>query len=152
FIRSQGYTNPIEIMGNWGGRDLYNIHVHGAEIAATDTVVVNSTPQTMFGWQAYWGTTDNYYPTAQGGFFGVGVLTAAQAIKQFASQEPFAIEIGDDNYGGDANLDYPNVINAADAAGMTWLWWSWNTGAAAVDCPVSGLICENFVQGAPQGF
>src|SRR5262249_16739041 len=59
WFRSLGYTNPLELMSNYGGRDLFAIHTYGPQIAATDTVVVNGTPQTMFGWQAYWGTTDN---------------------------------------------------------------------------------------------
>src|SRR5262249_15686134 len=66
FFRGEGYTNPLEIMSSYQGRDLYAIHEYGSQIAATDTVTVNGQPQTMFGWQAYWGTSDGYYPR----FFG----------------------------------------------------------------------------------
>ena len=151
FFRSQGYTNPLQFMSNTGGRDLFAIHTYGAQIAAVDSVVINGTPQTMFGWQAYWGTSDNWYPASQGNLFGVGNLPGAQAITQFAATEPFAIEIGIDNFGGDTNLTYQDEINAAATAGMSWLWWNWNN-PSGVNCPVSGTTCQSFVTAAPNGF
>jgi hypothetical protein len=58
FFGSQGYGNPLEIMANFQGRDLCAIIQHGQAIRASDSLKVNGDPQTMFGWQAYWDTTD----------------------------------------------------------------------------------------------
>jgi hypothetical protein len=51
------------------------------------------------------------------------VVTGAQAIHQFAVSQPFPIEIGLDNYGGDTNLDYQSEMDQAAVDGMSWLWW-----------------------------
>jgi len=153
FFRAAGYTQPIEIMTNFQGRDLYAIHEYGDSIRSTDTVTVNGYPQTMFGWQAYWGTTDGYYPTYQGSLFYPGQnkkLSGADAIHLFATQEDFPIEIGIDNYGGDTNLDYKAEIDQSAIDDGTWLWWIYNNGN--VDCPVSGNTCNTYVKGAPNGF
>jgi hypothetical protein len=153
FFRSQGYTNPLEFMSNYGGRDLYAIHEYGSQIAAVDTVVVNGTPQTMFGWQAYWGTTDNWYPMWQGSLFGVGTLTGTQAITQYVPNEPFPIEIGIDNFAGDTNLTYQAEIDAAASISGNWLWWDWQGGASGqVNCPVSGAPCVSYVETSANGF
>jgi len=152
FFRSQGYTNPLEIMANYQGRDLYGIVEYGSAIRAVDTVRVGSDPQTMFGWQAYWGTSDGYYPSWQGGLLlgHAGVVTGAQAIHQFAATQPFPIQIGFDNYAGDTNLDYQSEIDQAATDNMSWLWWSWNNGA--LQCPVSGATCQAYVTGSQNGF
>jgi hypothetical protein len=153
FFRAQGYTNPLEIMANFQGRDLYGIIEYGDAIRAVDTVVVGNHPQTMFGWQAYWGTSDGYYPAYQGPLLlgkSGGVVTGPQAIQQFASTRTFPIEIGIDNYGGDTNLDYKAEIDEAAADGMSWLWWSWQNGT--VECPVSGAACQSYVTTADNGF
>jgi hypothetical protein len=154
FFRAQGYTNPLEIMANYQGRDLYGIVEYGNAIRAVDTVIVSGNPQTMFGWQAYWGTSDGYYPSWQGGLLlgHTGVVTGAQAIHQFAVTQPFPIEIGLDNYGGDTNLDYQSEMDQAAVDGMSWLWWSWNSGKETVDCPVSGATCQSYVTGSQNGF
>jgi hypothetical protein len=153
FMRSQGYTNPLQIMSNFSGRDLYAIVEYGSAVRAVDTVVVNGNPQTMFGWQAYWGTSDGYYPAWQGGLLlgGSSTLSGAQAIHQFAAAQPFPIEIGVDNYAGDTNLDYQAEIAQADTDSMSWLWWSWQPGST-VECPVSGATCQTYVTSSPQGF
>jgi hypothetical protein len=153
FFRAQGYTNPLEIMTNYQGRDLYAIVEYGDAIRAVDTVSVNGNPQTMFGWQAYWGTSNGYYPSYQGALLlgqSSGVVTGAQAIHQFAVAQPFPIEIGIDNYPADTNLDYQSEIDQAAADGMSWLWWSWKNGT--VECPVSGATCQAYVTGAQNGF
>jgi hypothetical protein len=54
FFRAQGYTNPLEVMANFEGRDLYGIVEHGDAIRSVDTARIDGYPQTMFGWQAYW--------------------------------------------------------------------------------------------------
>jgi hypothetical protein len=154
FFRTQGYTNPLEIMANYQGRDLYGIVEYGNAIRAADTVIVSGNPQTMFGWQAYWGTSDGWYPSWQGGLLlgHSGVVTGAQAIHQYAVTQPFPIEIGLDNYGGDTNLDYQSEMDQAAVDGMSWLWWSWNSGKKTVDCPVSGTTCQAYVTGSQNGF
>jgi hypothetical protein len=153
FFRAAGYTQPIEIMTNFQGRDLYAIHEFGDSIRSTDTVKVNGSPQTMFGWQAYWGTTDGYYPSYQGALFYPGqnkTLSGTDAIHLFATQEDFPIEIGIDNYGGDTNLDYKAEIDQSATDNATWLWWSFSNGG--VECPVSGATCQAYVKAAPNGF
>jgi hypothetical protein len=144
----------LEIMANYQGRDLYGIVEYGNAIRAADTVIVSGNPQTMFGWQAYWGTSDGYYPSWQGGLLlgHTGVVTGAQAIHQFAVAQPFPIEIGLDNYGGDTNLDYQSEMDQAAVDGMSWLWWSWNSGKKTVDCPVSGATCQAYVTASQSGF
>lgn len=154
FFRGQGYTNPLEVMSNFQGRDLYAIVEYGAAIRAVDTVSVSGNPQTMFGWQAYWGTTDNWYPTWQGGLLaGSGkTVTGAQAIHAYAATQPFPIEIGIDNYAADTNLTYQAEIDQAAVDAQSWLWWSWQNGSDNVDCPVSGATCQQYVMHAANGF
>jgi hypothetical protein len=153
FFRAQGYTNPLEIMANFEGRDLYGIVEHGEAIRAADTVRIDGFPQTMFGWQAYWGTDDGFYPRYQGALLlgrEGGVVTGPQAIHQFAASRAFPIQIGIDNYPGDTNLDYRAEIDQAAADGMSWLWWSWQDGT--VECPVSGKTCQAYVTESQNGF
>jgi hypothetical protein len=153
FFRTAGYTQPIEIMTNSQGRDLYAIHEYGDSIRSTDTVTVSGYPQTMFGWQAYWGTTDHYYPDYQGALFYPGqskTLNGPDAIHSFATQENFPIEIGIDNYGGDTNLDFKAEIDQSATDNGTWPWWSYGSGD--VECPVSGAACSAYVKAAPNGF
>jgi len=57
-----------------------------------------------------------------------------------------------DNYGGDTNLDYQSEMDQAAADGMSWLWWSWNSGKRTVECPVSGATCQAYVTGSQNGF
>jgi hypothetical protein len=153
FFRAQGYTNPLEVMASFQGRDLYGIVEFGETIRAVDTVKVGSDPQTMFGWQAYWGTSDGWYSTFQGPLLlgkKDGLVTGPQAIHQFAATRTFPIQIGIDNFAGDTNLDYKDEIDQAAADGMSWLWWSWKNGS--VECPVSGSTCQSYVTTSPNGF
>jgi hypothetical protein len=153
FFREQGYTNPLEIMANYEGRDLYGIVEHGQAIRAADPVTINGEPQTMFGWQAYWGTADGYYPEYQGELLSGragAVVTGPEAIHQFAAPQPFPIQIGIDNYASDTNKDYKAEIDQAAADGMSWLWWSWRDGG--VECPVSGSACVTYVTTSENGF
>jgi hypothetical protein len=151
WFRSAGYVVPLEIMSNYQGRDLYAIIQKAATIRAADTVVVSGYPQTMFGWQAYWGSS--WYKSWQGGLLlgGSNTITGAQAIHQFAVTQQYPIEIGIDNYGGDTASDYRAEMDQAAADHASWLWWSW-TGANTVDCPVDGATCQSYVLGTPSGF
>jgi hypothetical protein len=152
FLRSQGYTNPLEIMANFQGRDLYCIVEYGEAVRAVDTVSVNGDSQTMFGWQAYWGTTDKFYLSYQGALLlGANqAISAADAIHQFAATRTFPIEIGIDNYGSDTNKDYQGEIDQAATDSMSWLWWSWKNGG--VECPTSGSTCQTYVTTSQNGF
>jgi hypothetical protein len=152
-FRGQGYTNPLEIMANFQGRDLYCIVEYGEAIRAADTVSVNGEPQTMFGWQAYWGTTDQYYQKYQGALLlgqSQGTISAADAIHQFVLTRTFPIEIGIDNYPADTNQDYQAEIDQAATDGMSWLWWSWKD--STVECPASGSTCQTYVTTSQNGF
>ncbi len=152
FFREQGYTNPLEFMSNFQGRDLYAIVKHGPEIRALDPVRVDGDPQTMFGWQAYWGTSNRYYNGWQGElFYGSGAeLETRRAFHEIVTQQPFVIQIGLDNYPGDTNLEYRELIDQAAADGLSWLWWDYRNGG--VDCPVSGRECRDFVVNSRNGF
>jgi len=154
FFRSQGYTNPLEIMANFQGRDLYGIVQHGQEIRASDSLKADGYPQTMFGWQAYWGTTDGWYPKWQGPLLagGTSVVTGPQAIHAYAAAQPFPIEIGIDNYAADTNLDWQSEIDQCAADAQSWLWWSWKNGTGDVECPASGSTCQSYVMQAANGF
>lgn len=150
WFRSAGYVQPLEIMSNFEGRDLYAIIEKGASIRAADTVTAGGYPQTMFGWQAYWA--DSWYKGWQGGLLlgGSSTITGAQAIHQFAVTQQFPIEVGIDNYPGDTSTEYKAEIDQAATDGGSWLWWSW-TGSG-VECPNDGATCQSYVTTAQAGF
>ena len=152
FFRKTGYTHALTIMSNFEGRDLAAIVEHGASIRAVDTVKVGGDSQTMFAWQAYW--SGSWYPSWQGSLL-LGenqTISAAQAIHQILPTLSFPVEAGFDNYGGDTNTQYPEQIDQAAADGISWLWWSWRPADRAVECPVSGQACIDFVQKSSNGF
>ncbi len=151
WFRANGYTAPLEIMSNFGGRDLGAIVEKGAAIRAADTVMANGQPQTMFGWQAYWA--DPWYKGWQGDqLLGHGqTITGAQAIHQFAMTQGFPIEIGLDNYPGDTGSEYLAEMNQAAADNATWLWWAWNANPN-VECPVDTTTCQAAVMTTAAGF
>lgn len=154
WFRNAGYVEPLEIMSNKEGRDLYAIVQKGAEIRAADTQLVGSDPQTMFGWQAYWGVgaPNSWYYGWQGGLLlGSGQsITGAQAITQFATKQNFPIEIGIDNYPGDTSQEYLEEMTQSAANNGTWLWWAASQGS--VQCPVDGDTCVNNVTNSSVGF
>ncbi len=151
WFRSAGYTVPLQVMTNFQGRDLYAIVQKGPSIRAADSVIIKGDPQTMFGWQAYWAT--DWYKQWQGSLLlgGNNTLTGAQAIHQFAVTQPFPIEVGIDNYGGDTGSEYRAEIDQAAADKASWLWWSWRD-ANAVECPVDGATCQSYVSSSANGF
>jgi hypothetical protein len=151
WFRTAGYIEPLEVMTNYQGRDLYAIIEKGASIRAVDTVVIGGYPQTMFGWQAYWAS--DWYKQWQGGLLlgGSGTITGAQALHQFAVTQPFPIEIGLDNYGGDTGAEYRAEMDQAAADRANWLWWSW-TGSNNAECPNDGATCQAYVTGSQAGF
>lgn len=150
WFRGRGYTQPLEIMGNFQGRDLYGITQKQASIRAADTVLVGGQPQTMFGWQAYW--EPSYYKTYQGSLFGTtgGSLTSAAAIGAHVATAAYPIQVGFDNYGGDMGSEYPANMAAAANSGVSWLWWDWRNGQ--LDTPLGGATARNYVLNDPTGF
>jgi hypothetical protein len=151
WFRSAGYAQPLEVMSNFEGRDLYAIVEKGASIRSADTLVVGGYPQTMFGWQAYWA--DSWYKSWQGGLLlgGSSTITGTQAVHQFAVTQQFPIEVGFDNYPGDTSTEYKAQIDQAASDNASWLWWSW-TGSNTVECPNDGAVCQSYVTTAPTGF
>jgi len=151
WFRSAGYVEPLEVMSNFQGRDLYAIVEKGASIRAADTAMVSGYAQTMFGWQAYWA--DSWYKSWQGGLLlgGTSTITGAQAVHQFAVTQQFPIEIGFDNYPGDTSTEYKAQIDQAATDNASWLWWSW-TGSNTVECPNDGASCQSYVTTAQTGF
>jgi hypothetical protein len=151
WFRTAGYTEPLEIMSNYQGRDLYAIVEKGASIRSADSLVVNGYPQTMFGWQAYWAS--DWYKSWQGGLLlgSNSTITGAQAMHQFATTQQFPIEIGLDNYAGDTGAEYQTEMDQAATDRASWLWWSW-TGSNTVECPNNGATCQAYVTSAQSGF
>jgi hypothetical protein len=150
FFRGEGYNQPLEIMSNFEGRDLYAIVEKGAEIRAADTLKVGADPQTMFGWQAYWAT--DWYKSWQGELLTGAPLTGAQAINRIVKAQTFPIQVGIDNYGGDTAGEYREEIDQAVSDGVNWLWWSWDHISDEVECPVNGASCQAYVMGSANGF
>ena len=151
WFRSAGYVLPLEIMGSFQGRDLAAIIEKGASIRSVDSVMVGGYPQTMFGWQAYWG--DSWYKGWQGGLLlgGSNTVTGAQAIHQFGVTQQFPIEVGIDNYPGDTSTEYKAEIDQAATDSASWLWWSWN-GSNTIECPNDGASCQAYVTTSQTGF
>lgn len=156
FFRRIGYTQPLEIMTNFQGRDLSAILEHGTEIRSVDTVKINNDPQTLFGWQAYWSASGapSFYPDWQGELiYGQPRrLTAAEAILDILPRQTFPIQVGLDNYPDDTNTDYALQMEQAAKVGIGWLWWAWSEGRGSVDCPVSGSACVDHVTNSDDGF
>jgi hypothetical protein len=162
FFRAAGYTQPLAIMSNYEGRDLYAITEHAAAIMAADTVTVNGQAQIIFGWQAYWSPAwaPTFYPAYQGNLFlGVGQsLTAVQAINTILLTLDYPIQMGIDNYEGDTADDYDIQMVAAADRGVPWLWWAWagNTVEAPYAFSTGGAPAEAavraYVEDSPNGF
>jgi hypothetical protein len=165
FFRAAGYTQPLAIMSNYEGRDLYAITEHAAAIMAADTVMVNGQAQIIFGWQAYWSPewAQSFYPDYQGNLFlGVGQsLTSVQAINTILPTLNYPVQAGFDNYVGDSTApadDYDNQLDAAAAQLVPWLWWAWagNTVEAPYAFSTGGAPAQAavraYVEDSPAGF
>lgn len=162
FFRAAGYQNPLEIMSNYEGRDLYAIVEHASSILAADTRIVAGQPQIIFGWQAYWSPVwaPDFYPTYQGSLFlGEGQqLTAVQALNTILPTLSYPIQVGFDNYEGDTANDYAIQMEAAADQQIPWLWWAW--AGDGVEGPLAfaqggstGLqTLRDYVENSPNGF
>ena len=78
------------------------------------------------------------------------MLETARAFHDIVTQQSFPIQIGLDNYPGDTNLEYRQLIDQAATDSLSWLWWDYRNGG--VDCPVSGRECRDYVTKSPNGF
>jgi hypothetical protein len=150
WFRSAGYTQPLEIMSNFQGRDLYAIVQKGQEIRASDPLVIGSDPQTMFGWQAYWAS--DWYKGWQGGLLSGKSITATQAIHDVVAAQSFPIEVGLDNIGGDTESEYADQMNQAAKDDVSWLWWAWTFGNNSVECDIDNATCVDLVTKSASGF
>jgi len=152
WFRSAGFTNPLEVMTNFQGRDLYAIVEKGESIRSVDSRTISGYPQTMFGWQAYW--SGESYKTTQGSLLlgkSNGRLTAAEAIHQFVVTQAFPIQVGFDAYNPDTGAEYVDQINQSATDQSHWLWWSWNDGSQDVAC-TSHPECSATVIKSANGF
>lgn len=113
-VRAAGYTCPITVLVNHYGRDLKSGLTHGQEIVDTD-----SAHNTIIGWQAYWGKS-GYYQS-------VNNMSLAQGVEA-AAKNKFPVQVGIDlNADADDEMDYREVMAAAQKHGVSWLWWNfWN--------------------------
>jgi hypothetical protein len=131
-IRSYGYTVPVTVLANRYGRDLPSLFERGAEIVATD-------PQrnTILGWQAYWGTKNNYYQDLYGYSLTEGIEAAAE--------QDFPVQIGIDHFADlpDNEMDYPAAMTTAREHGVGWLWWDWYNPFGRTDNLTEDGTAEN---------
>jgi hypothetical protein len=150
WFRSAGFTNPLEVMTSFQGRDLYAIVQKGESIRAADTHTVSGYPQTMFGWQAYWAS--DYYKTFQGSLLlgkSNGSITAAEAITQFVMTQAFPIQVGFDAFNPDTGAEYKEQVIQSAKDQSHWLWWVWeDNGVACTNHPE----CADTVVKSTDGF
>jgi mannan endo-1,4-beta-mannosidase len=118
-LRGAGYTAPLYILANNGGRNLKTILDHAQAVLAADPL-----HQVVFGWQAYWSgdldnTTDFYQRLT-----GMSLRQAFQAVHD----APFMIQVG---LSGDqfdllpARVDWQAELEEVQRLGLNWLWWDW---------------------------
>lgn len=120
WFRAQGYTQPLDIMGNGYGRDLPSIIVHGQEILNRDPL-----KRIVFGWQAYWGTGGYYTNDGFAGKEGLSSPTSpADGIRR-AAEMPFPIQAGLLNMAEPEMelVDYQTAMTQATTSQLGWLWW-----------------------------
>jgi len=124
FFREHGFTQPLEIMTSFEGRDLSAIIANAPEILEADTLTRNDTKQTLFGWQAYWGP--GFYEQWQGALLVGRPITAAQAIKKFVATRSYPIMVGLDSVDVPGTESYKTLMPACAAHSVGWLWWEWD--------------------------
>lgn len=120
WFRAQGYTQPLDIMGNGYGRDLPSIITHGQEIFDRDPL-----RRIVFGWQAYWGMNSYYTNDGFAGKAGLSSPTSpADGIRR-AAEMPWPIQAGLLNNCEPENelMDYQGAMTQAATSEIGWLWW-----------------------------
>ena len=120
-LRSAGYTQPLYMLANEYGRNLPAILQHGQAVLDSDPL-----HSIVFGWQAYWGTS-NYY---QNKYF----KTLSQGITD-AANSPLCIQVGimehtdwDTNPSETVSGGVPSLLNLLNTHNLGWLWWDWRLG------------------------
>jgi hypothetical protein len=124
FFRKEGFTQPLEIMSSFEGRDLHAIIANADEMLGADTLSRNGSKQTMFGWQAYWGTS--FYQQWQGTALIGRSMTAAEAVKQFVATRTYPIMVGLDTIDIPGTESYGTLMPLCSGESVGWLWWEWN--------------------------
>src|SRR4051794_29672591 len=118
-LRAAGYTAPLYILANNGGRNLRTILDHAPAVLAADPL-----HQVVFGWQAYWSgdldnTTDFYQKLT-----GMSLRQAFQAVHD----APFLIQVGLSGDQGDllpAHVDWQAELGEVQRLRLNWMWWDW---------------------------
>lgn len=109
-FRSAGYTVPVTMIANQGGRDLDVLLSDGDEVVAAD-----SAHNTILGWQAYWGEKGFYMD-----HYG---MSLEDALDQIAALD-YPVQIGILQWAdGDDQLDYRALMAMAERHRVGWLWW-----------------------------
>lgn len=121
-LRAAGYTVPLYVMSNAGGRNLPTILNRCQAVLSADPL-----HNTVFGWQAYWGT--NYTDGVNGAYQGLYGMSLQQGFQK-AAASPCAIQAGvvrHTEQGGDPKLvlNLPQVMDYAKANDIGWLYWDW---------------------------
>jgi mannan endo-1,4-beta-mannosidase len=116
-MRDAGYKAPLYLLPTNYGRNLPLILDRGQEILDADPL-----KNIIFGWQAYWGSS-NYYQKRFG-------MTLAQAMQKVAAAS-FVIQVGllRQTDPGE-NLDYSPVMADAQTNEVGWLWWDWRMSSS----------------------
>lgn len=109
-FRQWGYTIPVTMMANQGGRDLSVLLSDGDELVAADRL-----KNSILGWQAYWGGKGFYMD-----HYG---MSLQEALDQIAALD-YPIQLGLLLWadGNDA-LDYKALMTMAEEHRVGWLWW-----------------------------
>lgn len=111
-LRTAGYKAPLYLLPINAGRNLPAILDKGQEILDSDPL-----KNIVFGWQAYWGSS-NYYQN-------LFKMTLAQAIAKAAAAN-FVIQLGllTETDPGEF-MDYSSAMAGAESNRLGWLWWDW---------------------------
>ncbi|MGA4923558.1 hypothetical protein, partial [Bacillus subtilis] len=84
-MRAAGYRSPLYVMSRGGGRQLTTLLNRGLEVQNADPL-----HNTVFGWQAYWGTNSsggNYWANTANG------MTLREAMIR-VRDAPVPIQVG----------------------------------------------------------
>lgn len=115
-LRGAGYTAPLFVLANGEGRMLSTVLSGCAAIQAADPL-----HSTMFGWQAYWGSS-GFWQQQNG-------MTLQQGFQQ-AGASSCAIQAGlMQHTDGAETMDYQKAMDWAKQNGIGWLWWDWRMGS-----------------------
>ncbi|MBN1605017.1 MAG: hypothetical protein JW940_00205 [Polyangiaceae bacterium] len=121
-VRSYGYTEPLVVSSNDNARDLPALLQYGETLVAADPG-----HNLMFGWYAYWGSS-NLYQNRYGMSLSEGVSNAAAAT--------FPIVMGLTQYTEGMlreDIEYADAVTQAQTHGMSWVWSTWYNPPSAIN-------------------